>query len=221
MTHDILCPSRIVGLLTFRPPPTVVTHYFFEPPLTQGSTPFENAVLRSIKNRGTDLQFFRTEALSRKDDFFTVSKQTTYRLRSSKHHAYADFLLQTKEGKFGANVLLIHVFPQWQGSWINFKRFFMSFAQTLFDSGVVAVMGVASENSTPVRNSRKDFRREKTKDGKPKLVRLYELLGVTRVSSTGMILTKEAFTEALTGRKGHSSFQRPSNLSDASRSLLR
>jgi hypothetical protein len=76
-------------------------------------------------------------------------------------------------------------------------------------------------NENPVRRkaSGVDWREQKTRDGKTiKLVRFYERLGLSRGKNPNrMILTREDFTAASTGRKAGSTGQHPKNSLTASR----
>jgi len=132
-----------------------------------------------------------------------LDKITVYRLNSARHCAWADFVIQEHDGDKFANVMMLTVLPMCQGNGFAFKNFLLNYlALTLFEAGVCALIGTASENSTPVRNPRHDFRREKTKDGISKLVRLYELLGCERMRFNSIILTREAWEAARMPRKG-------------------
>lgn len=72
-------------------------------------------------------------------------------------------------------------------------------ARCLFTVGIPAIVGDAQPNFNPVRNRKRDFRRERTKAGVPKLVRLYEYLGLTRAKGNNMVLSQDGYSRAVTG----------------------
>ena len=117
---------------------------------------------------------------------------------------------------------------RFQGNGFKLKDFVINrFAKTLFDAGGIAmILGTAMPNTNEVRkkpNGGLDWRLKTSADGTPKLVKLYEYLGLSRDDKEPdkVVLTREAFTAASTGRRVSPSSQRPNNLLDASMSRLR
>jgi len=200
---EALNSSTVARLLNRRFLPSLIIPIFTDPPMSRGSNSFERAILESIERHNTKLKFYKTEALQKNEEFLTQKKVTVYKLYSDKHAAWAVFTIQEHTGQFFANVLMLLVIPICQGNFFTLKDFFLNYlSQSLFDAGVVALMGSAIANSTPVRNPRHDFRKEKTKDGVSKLVRLYELLGCERMRFDSIIFTREMWEAARMPRKG-------------------
>ena len=69
---------------------------------------------------------------------------------------------------------------------------------TLEQQHLAAIVGDAQPNGKPVRQNR-DFRRERTKAGVPKLVALYEHLGFTRAKGNNMAMTQDGYSRAMEG----------------------
>ena len=205
--------------------PTVVIYHFLGEPITESVVPIEEKILSSIQRNNTGLLFYRTEGIF-KGRCFTLEKHPVYRLKSRTHHSQASFYLYDYEGGLACDVLMLATDTLSQGNGIKLKDFVNRLAKTLFDAdNIVLLHGTAMANTNSVLrkpNTWKDFRCEKTRDGTPKLVKLYQHLGFSRLlNSDEVFMTYEAFTAASTGRRASPSSQRPNNLLDANMSRLR
>ncbi|HOX58130.1 MAG TPA: hypothetical protein PLC99_14685 [Verrucomicrobiota bacterium] len=205
MQTDIIPVSDLL-----RKKPDCLIYHFCGKPITESEVQIEAQILSSIERNGTGLSLFRTEGIV-KGEFFTQRRSTVYQLRQG--HTRADFAFLKHNEQTVADIIMLYRNPISQGDYFSLKDFVLrKLCLTLFDVGISMILGTASPNSMVVKKKRTE----------EALVKLYQHLGFSRVpGSNEVFMTKQVFTEALTGRKVHSSFQRPSNLSDASRSLLR
>lgn len=106
----------------------LLTHHFCGPPITESSVEIEQSLLWQIE-RLKDWQLFRTTAYWRGQDFQSGT-YTIYRLKSARHHCYFDFV---RDGE-NTNVLLLHVEPDFQGSFWNLKRAWLDFLTIIFEA---------------------------------------------------------------------------------------
>jgi hypothetical protein len=194
MNHTGIVPRLTGGL--------GISYHFGGEPLTEGHNNLEDLILNSVSRNQTGLKLFRTEGLFR--GYHGMESHFVYRLKSE--HAYADCVFsRDKDGELVCDILMLLVPISRQGQGHKLKKFVLKeLALTLFDVGVARLVGMASPNDHAVlrKPNRRDWRREKTKDGTPKLIRLYALFGARREGKHDVILTREdyqSFNQRLTG----------------------
>ena len=181
---------------------TAIAVFFHGEPVSEPATPFESAVLDSIRLNNSGLLLYRNDGLFRSPDY-TMEKHTLYQLKSPIHHSEVTFLIQHKKGQDICFVLMLSTEPSFQGNFFVLRDFLVRrVVKTLFDAGIAVIVGEATPNSNPVR-TKPDFRHERTADGTPKLVRLYEHLGFSRrtPNSNDLAMTREAFLARLEGSR--------------------
>ena len=174
-----------------------VSYHFFDPPLSESSVPIERALLESIRRNNTGLLLYRTKGIYR-GEFFTPQKHPIYRLQSPTHHATIDFYFDHYERGLICNVVILFIQPEYQRGFYALKKFALGqVAKTLFElqmsngNQVAAIIGDARPNQRQVRvkpTKSGDWRHQRTKDGTPKLVRMYEKLGLLKDSPNSNVV---------------------------------
>ncbi|MEI6192875.1 MAG: hypothetical protein WCS42_00940 [Verrucomicrobiota bacterium] len=152
-------------------------------------SPFELDLLDTIQRMKTGLVLSRAQG-----DFTAVDEVTCevihyskpmYRLYSGKHHARIDFILREFRTGYDVSVAMIHVEPQYQGSFYAFRNFLIdTIAETFFNmkTFIFRIFGHVAAGPEPCRG--RDWRELRTRDGEIKLARLYERLGLVRMPFT-------------------------------------
>lgn len=175
----------------------VIVHFLGQP-ITEGTSDFERKLLAAIQANNSGLVLFRAEGLFRNTIYFWEDKMPVYKLHSAAHGSELVFTLDKWRGMPAAVVLMLNTAITKQGNFFRLKDFFLNrAARCLFAVGIPAIVGDAQPNFNPVRNQKRDFRRERTKDGTPKLVRLYEYLGFCRAKGNNMVMMPADFIRAV------------------------
>ena len=171
--------------------------HFSGQPITDGTSEFERKLLAKIQEHNTGLVLYRTEGLFRNTAYHWEDKMPIYKLHSAAHGSELVFTLDKWRGTQAAVVLILNTVTAKQGNFFTLKDFVVNrAAKVLFSSGLSAIVGDAQPNGKPVRQKR-DFRRERTKGGVPKLVALYEHLGFTRTKGNNVVMTYEGYSRAV------------------------
>ena len=193
-----------------------VTCFFGGEALTESSCTceFERQMIREIETNGCGLSLYRTDGLFRNPDFHTIQRRPAWQLKCAALHSEISFTVEKKNGQEVIFVLMLSTQTEFQGNFFVLKDFLLKrVAKTLFSLGYPAIIGEGQPNTRPVRNKR-DFRYERTTDGTPKLVRLYELLGFVRLKprSNYVALTQQGYLRAVKG--GRTRFQHGAGVLD-------
>lgn len=178
----------------------------FSQAITQGTNEQERSILAAIEETNAGLQLFSGLGLFKNHAFCISERRPIYRLYSPAHDTEIVFLLESCKGELSALVFLLFTATKRQGSYFRLKDFGLRVLRVLFGSGCSKVEGDAAFNDSPVRNRERDFRRERTREGKPKLVRLYELLGFTRTVGNNVQMSRDDYSRAVEGAR--SDFER-------------
>lgn len=161
--------------------------------MTAGTTEIERKILAQIQANSAGLQLFRADGLYRNRELCTNERRAVYKLHSPAQGTEIVFSLGKWDGEPCAIVLMLFTAPARQGNFFTLKDFILKrVCLVLFGAGFKAITGDAQPTRSPVRHKR-DFRREYTKAGIPKLVRLYQLLGFTRTIGNNVAMTREDF----------------------------
>lgn len=193
-----------------------ITCFFGGQALTESTctSQFERNILREIESNNSGLTLYRTDGLFRNPDFHTIERRPAWQLKCPDLHSEISFTIEKQKGQEFVFVLMLSTEPNHQGNFWLLRSFLIGrFAKTLFALGFPAIVGEASPNTKPVRH-KGDFRYQKTADGTPKLVRLYEFLGFVRLKPRGnhVALTRDAYLRAAEGRRTR--FQRGARVLD-------
>ena len=163
--HHAAYSTTPKALLNKKLPCSVARYWISGLPLSESEVPIESAILRAIQRNNSGLLLYRTTGFFRSEEDCTIEKRAVYRLKSLARHAVFEFFLS--EGNTLCDVLMLFVEPEFQGNFFALKDFLLRrVAATLFDAGIVAIIGAAMFNTKPVRKKPHtwlDWRREKTK----------------------------------------------------------
>lgn len=189
-------------LLQLINPAIEVIVHFIGQPLSAGTCAFESELLREIQSNNSGLVLYRADGLFKNREYHTLEKHAVYKLHSAAHGTELVFTLDKWRGMPAVVVLMLNTAITKQGNFFRLKDFVLNrAAKALFAVGTPVIVGDAAPNGNPVRH-KTDFRRERARDGTPKLVRLYEYLGFSRMKGNNVALTAENFTRAV-GSKLH------------------